>query len=167
MKQMIRFVYRSLPVALLLLAISLTASDEPGQEQSDTPGGPAVDSVYALINARYQAVRPIFVTGCFDCHSANPDFPWYHSLPIIKGMIDDHIKEGREHLDLTNDFPFAGKEGPAALLHEIRHEIDEKDMPLLSYRLMHWDALIEGDRRDSVFAWIDGALVMLDSLAQQ
>jgi len=167
MKQIVRFVLRFLPVVLLLAVMSLMADDEPEQDPSVVPTGSGADSVYLLINARYQSVKPIFANGCFDCHSANTDFPWYHSLPIIGGVIDDHIKEGREHLDLSNDFPFAGKEGQAALLHEIRREIDEKDMPLLSYRLMHWDALIEGDRRDSVFAWIDEALVMLDSLKQK
>ncbi|UCE25597.1 MAG: heme-binding domain-containing protein [Candidatus Zixiibacteriota bacterium] len=120
------------------------------------------DSVFALINLMYRPVRPILRHSCFDCHSDSTEYPWYHKLPLIKGMIDDHISEAREHLDLTHDFPFSGKGSSLELLEEIKHEIEEEKMPLLSYRLLHWGTLIEGGQRDSLFAWIDSTAAILD-----
>ena len=119
------------------------------------------DSVFLLINEIYQPVRPILKRSCFDCHSDSTEYPWYHKLPLIKGMIDEHIAEGREHLDLTHDFPFTGKGSSLELLGEIKHEIESDQMPLLSYRLLHWGTLIEGPQRDSVFAWIDSTTAIL------
>jgi len=156
-------------MSVLLLPPALAADEgdvvrpesAPAVELRDT----ATDSVYSLINASYQNVRPIFERSCFDCHSSFTDFPWYHSLPLIGGMLDDHVKEGREHLDLTDDFPFGGEGAQEKLLGEIREEIEEGKMPLWSYRLMHWGTAIENERRDSVFYWLDESLELLRSHA--
>ncbi len=121
------------------------------------------DSFYAEINAGFQSLEPIFRKGCFDCHSTSTEFPWYHKLPIIGGMMDDHIKEGREHLDLTSGFPFSGSHGQLDLLGDIREEIEEGDMPLWSYRLMHWNASPDDAEKDSIFAWIDHSIALLKS----
>lgn len=125
-----------------------------------------LDSIYAVINSNYQAVKPIFVKSCFDCHSTKTDYPWYHSLPIIGGMIDDHVKDGLKHLDLTNDFPFKSKENLEEIMEEIKEEIEKNDMPLFSYRLMHWGTAVEGAQQDSVFQWIDNSLLMIENFYQ-
>ena len=122
------------------------------------------DSVYATINNNYQTVRYIFRKSCFDCHSDSTKYPWYHVLPFIGGMIDDDIKEAKEHLNLSNDFPFSGHATQIERLREIREEIADGDMPILSYRFMHWGRLIEGKRQDSLFLWIDESIKLLKQL---
>lgn len=122
------------------------------------------DSVYAAINNNYQTVRYIFKKSCFDCHTDSTKYPWYHVLPFIGGMIDDDIKEAKEHLDMSNDFPFGGHATQLDQLKEIREEIEEGDMPILSYRLTHWGLLIENKRQDSVFLWIDESIALLKQL---
>ena len=166
---------RILPMALLIaLAVfsnSSVLADDPreGLEKAYVRGDLTVqeavarkDSVFALINLRFQSVKPILENSCFDCHSQSTDYPWYHSIPIISGMIDDHVAEGLEHLDMSQDFPFAGKEDGLKLLEEIKKEIEEDEMPLCSYRLLHWGKLIEGDQRDSLFSWIDETTLTLN-----
>jgi len=122
------------------------------------------DSVYAAINSNYQTVRHIFRKSCFDCHTDSTKYPWYHVLPFIGGMIDDDIKEAKEHLNMSDDFPFSGHATQIERLREIREEIEEGDMPILSYRLTHWGLLIENKRQDSVFLWIDESLALLKQL---
>lgn len=112
----------------------------------------ANDSLFTLINAGFQAIKPAFEKSCFDCHSNKTKFP------IIKGLIDNDIEEAREKVDLSKDFPFTGKGSPAEMLSEIRGEIAEGKMPLRSYRLTHWGRLIEPPLQDTVFAWIDNSL---------
>jgi hypothetical protein len=152
---------------ILLLCVGLFADSDSEAEAARNGADEAVttvalpDSTINLINTRYRAIEPIVCSSCYDCHSASTEYPWYHNLPIISGMLDDHIKEGREHLDFTDGFPFGGKEDQAKLLEEMREEIEEGKMPILSYRLMHWGRLIEGTQRDSVFTWIDETISLL------
>ena len=166
---------RALKVALLFaLAIfssssALADDTQDRMEQAYIQGDLTVqeavakkDSVFALINQKYQSVKPVLENSCFDCHSQSTDYPWYHNVPLIEGMMDDHIAEGVKHLDMSQDFPFAGKEDGLKLLGEIKEEIEEEEMPLFSYRLLHWGKLIEGEKRDSLFAWIDETTVTLN-----
>ena len=122
------------------------------------------DSVYAAINENYQTVRYIFKNSCFDCHTDSTKYPWYHVLPLIGGMIDDDIEEAKTHLDMSDDFPFGGHATQIDQLTEIREDIKEGKMPILSYRLTHWGLLIEGEKQDSVFLWIDESIKMLKEL---
>lgn len=121
------------------------------------------DSIYNIINENYQDVRYIFRYSCFDCHSDSTDYPWYHFIPGIKGLIDDDIKDAKKHLDLTEDFPFGGHGTQLETLKEIKEEIEDGEMPIASYRFMHWGRLIEGDKKDSVFSWIDESIALLKS----
>jgi hypothetical protein len=142
--------------------------DNDDNEYIDTTGSvvtlmppSANDSLFALINARFQAVKPAFEKSCFDCHSNKTHFPWYYEIPGIKGMIDEDIKDGRKNVDFSKDFPFTGKGTQADMLTEIRSEISEGAMPPLSYRIIHWGRLIEPPLKDTVIAWIDNSLARL------
>lgn len=121
------------------------------------------DSVLSQINTEYQKVRPIMEHSCFDCHSSYTNYPWYHSLPVLKGMIDEDIADARDHLDLSDDFPFAGRENLLGLLEEIKEEIGNGDMPPFGYRLTHWGRLVENEERDSLFNWIDSTTLVLNN----
>jgi hypothetical protein len=79
-------------------------------------------------------------------------------------MIDDDIKEGRKHLDMTDGFPFGGHGGPANDLEAIREELEEGEMPLLSYRMMHWGAKPSAAEKDSIYSWIDRGLNSLATI---
>lgn len=125
------------------------------------------DSVFAMVNEMYQPVKPILQKSCFDCHSQSTCYPWYYKLPLIKGMIDDDIRKARERLDMSHDFPFSGRVNSLKLLTEIREEVEHGEMPLLSYRLLHWGTLIEGERQDSLFAWIDTTTAILTAFYQE
>ncbi len=124
------------------------------------------DSVFVIINQHYQSVRPIFEHSCFDCHSKYTKYPWYHKLPLIKGLIDSDIKEASEQVDFSADFPFTGEDPLLLILRHLKQEIKEGDMPPWNYRLMHWGKLIEGARQDSVFQWIDNTESMLTEFYQ-
>jgi hypothetical protein len=168
MKQGTSLVLAALVVlALSMLILNRARAHDTGEHAAEsTPAADSTpvanqDSLYAVINASYQSVRPILEKGCFDCHSSYTKYPWYHKLPIIGGMMDDHIKEGREHLDLSNDFPFGRYRSQVNALKDIKDEVEEGDMPLWSYRLAHWSAAPDDTEKDSLFAWIDSSLVLL------
>jgi len=124
------------------------------------------DSVYAGIQAGFVKLRPIFQKGCFDCHSDQTHYPWYHNLPGIKGMIDKDIRVARKRLDMSSGFPFGGHPRPADDLSRIRGELEEHDMPPWEYRLMHWSANPSAAERDSAISWIDASLKLLAAHGQ-
>jgi hypothetical protein len=146
--------------------VSVIAKEED-QEESATETVQVPDStrvvVYAEINAGFERLKPVFVRGCFDCHSDQTKYPWYHKLPIIGGWMDGHIKGARHHLDMSNGFPFGGEDSQTEMLENIKHEIEEGDMPLLSYRLMHWSAEPDKAEKDSIYAWVDQSVKLLKS----
>ncbi|HKK21740.1 MAG TPA: heme-binding domain-containing protein [candidate division Zixibacteria bacterium] len=146
-------------IAFLILLLVAPAISLKAQDDSTTVTKDQIqhmqDSVFAIINQNYQAVRPIFEHSCFNCHSKFTDYPWYHKLPLVKSLIDSDIKEARHHVDMSDDFPFGGEHVPLVTLRHIKREIEEADMPPWDYRLMHWGTKIEGEKQDSVFQWID------------
>lgn len=157
----------SLAVGLLLSPVIFSHGGE--HNESESGGNETVsdslkalrDTVFASINTGFDRLTPIFKNSCFNCHTDRTDYPWYHSLPIAKQIINDDIKDARKHLDMSNGFPFGGHAGPADDLRAIKHEIDEGDMPPFQYRLMHWHAKPSSAQTDSINVWVDSSLAKL------
>jgi len=126
----------------------------------------ARDSIYGVIQQGFAKLEPTFKKGCFDCHSTETVYPWYYKIPIVKGMIDDDIEHGRKHLDMTDGFPFKGHAGPADDLQAIREELKEGEMPLTSYRMIHWGAAPSDAEKDSIYTWIDQSLNSLATIGE-
>ncbi len=111
-----------------------------------------------MINERYvNEIKPIFKRACFDCHSDQTKYPWYYKIPGVKQLMDNHIEEAREHLDFSNDFPFQSKKQKPQLklVHEIWEEIEEGEMPLWSYTIMHSEAKLAKDELQMIKDWVD------------
>jgi len=133
---------------------SLTLSDTTTTSQ---------DSLYAEINRGLAALEPIFVKGCFDCHTDRTRFPWYHKLPVIRGMIDSDIRNAHKRLNMSSGFPFSKRGNVADDLVNIHDELRGGDMPPLSYRFIHWDAKPSQAEADSVYNWINLSLKALSA----
>ena len=76
------------------------------------------------------------------------------------------MRDAKKHLDMTDGFPFKGHARPADDLYSIKDEIAEGEMPLWSYRLMHWNAAPNAAEQDSIFVWIDNSLRLLAAHGQ-
>ncbi|MBI5869152.1 MAG: heme-binding domain-containing protein [candidate division Zixibacteria bacterium] len=123
-------------------------------------------AVYSEIASGFVKLEPIFRKGCFDCHSKQTHYPWYHAIPGIKQLIDKDVREARKRLDMSAGFPFGAKRPPADDLSRIKGELEDHEMPPLSYRLMHWNANPSDMERDSMIAWLDTSLKLLAAHGQ-
>ena len=47
-------------------------------------------------------VKQILKTACYDCHSANTEYPWYNNIAPVSYWLANHIKDGRRHLDFSD-----------------------------------------------------------------
>lgn len=117
----------------------------------------------SLVNAAYLAtVKPIFRKSCFDCHGQASELPWYHELPIVRGVIDRDMNDAKEHLDMSNDFPFSGHGTPISDLEAIEEVLTRNSMPPLRYRVIHWSSYLTEVERQTVLKWaVDGRGILL------
>jgi hypothetical protein len=115
-------------------------------------------------NQAYQKyVKVIFEKKCFDCHGSVTTFPWYYKIPGVKQLMDHDIKEAKEHLNMSNDFPFGGHGEPTSDLRSIKKSIEVNKMPPFMYRLTHPDSKLTEAERKIVFNWIDESIKQLEA----
>jgi hypothetical protein len=98
------------------------------------------------------ATRALAVRACFDCHSHQTRWPWYASVPLLGLWIEDHVVEGREHLNFSTwDVP--GKEA-----HEAAEVVEEGEMPLSAYLPLHGEAALTDDEKKALVAGLEATL---------
>ncbi|MDX1686303.1 MAG: heme-binding domain-containing protein [Saprospiraceae bacterium] len=86
-------------------------------------------------------------TACYDCHSHTTEYPWYTSVAPFSWWINGHITEAREHLNFS-EFGTYSQDDKEHLMKECVEVLREKEMPLLSYMIMHRDAWIDDEQRE-------------------
>ncbi|RYZ91045.1 MAG: hypothetical protein EOP06_07235 [Proteobacteria bacterium] len=130
--------------------------------KSKSGASPASDAAMISINELYlKDIKPIFKRSCFDCHSSSTTYPWYSKMPGAKQLIRNDINEAKQHLDLTNDFPFAGHGSPPEDLVAINEQVQDGDMPPWRYRVLHSDSKLTDDEKAAVQAWVEKSLSIL------
>lgn len=85
-------------------------------------------------------------TACYDCHSNNTIYPWYSSLQPIAFWLDRHIIEGKEKINFDETIK-------PKRYKDIIEEIDENEMPLKSYTLIHQNAKLNETQKARIIAW--------------
>jgi len=110
---------------------------------------------YRVINEQYlKTVKTIFKRSCFNCHGRITHYPWYYKIPGIKQLIDHDIREAKEHLDFSNDFPFKSHETPLEDLKAISTTLKDESMPPFRYRMMHGESKLTKEEIQKVERWI-------------
>jgi Haem-binding domain len=109
------------------------------------------------ITAKYtipQDVQTVFKTSCYDCHSNNTAYPWYNNIQPVAWFMADHIKEGKKELNFSEFAAYRiGRQYKK--LEEISKEVDEGEMPLESYTLIHGNAKLNEQQKLSVTNWVN------------
>jgi len=94
-------------------------------------------------------VNSILDKACMDCHSNETNYPWYAEVTPVNMWIDGHIEEGREHLNFS-EWNSASASDRAHVSEEIVEVVHEKEMPMLFYWLIHWDAKLTDAERETL-----------------
>lgn len=107
-----------------------------------------IDPKLDLINITHPSdtIVKMLKTACYDCHSYETKYPWYAYTAPTKWVMQDHIVEGREHLNFSTwgQYP-ADKRTHKA--EEGWEEVQEGHMPISSYLWMHADAKLNDEQR--------------------
>jgi hypothetical protein len=97
-------------------------------------------------------VREILKRACYDCHSHETRWPWYSRVAPVSWLVAHDVDEAREHVDFSAwnryDPPKRAKQ-----LEEIWEEVEEGEMPLWFYVLLHPEARLSDEDRAVLRRW--------------
>ena len=162
------FVKLTLAALLIVAAVlGLRALRPPRPPFKRPPALGALDpKAVARVAASYNKdIQPLFKPACFDCHTQQTVWPWYHALPGVKQYIEHHVEEGLHDFDITDGVPFKGDAPLDRQLRRISRQVGGGGMPLWDYRLMHPDARLSDEQRATIVAWADASYADLSSTA--
>lgn len=101
-----------------------------------------------------EEVAIILKNACNDCHTNNTVYPWYGNVQPVAWWLDEHVKDGKRHLNLSDftNLPIAVQNHK---FEEIVEVIDENEMPLESYTYLglHQEANLTSKEKDVLKAW--------------
>ncbi len=98
-------------------------------------------------------IRALLKTSCYDCHSNNTRYPWYHKLQPAAWFMEGHIDEGKEELNFS-EFGSYSVRRQKSKLKSIISQIRDDEMPLPSYTYLHWDAKLTDREKKLLEDWI-------------
>lgn len=97
-------------------------------------------------------VASILKTSCYDCHSNQPVYPWYTNIAPLSWWIKNHINEGSEHLNFSEWGTYKLKRKDHKL-EECVEMIEEGEMPMTSYTLIHGNAKLNDTQKTLLINW--------------
>jgi hypothetical protein len=99
-------------------------------------------------------------TSCYDCHSNFTQYPWYASIAPFSWVIDQHIRNGKDELNLSEYGSFDNKK-KISVLSKICEMISDSSMPPNNYLMLHSDAALDADDISAICDWSDGMALFI------
>lgn len=99
-------------------------------------------------------LKKILRESCYDCHSNETIWYWYTEYAPISWLIAHDVNEGREYLNFSTWDKYTRSE-QKELLSESIETIQEGEMPMKIYELMHPDAKINKDEMNTLTTWVN------------
>ncbi len=141
-KQFLKYIV--VPLVILFVAIQFFHPDKNEGEMKLVP-------FLADTNASSE-VGNIIKNACADCHTNSTKYPWYSKIAPISFKMAAHVIEGKEELNFSEWQSYSVKKKDHKL-EEIIEVLDEKEMPLKSYLLMHNEARLSNEQVKMIKNW--------------
>lgn len=106
-------------------------------------------------------VAEVFESACYNCHSNQVRWPWYSYVAPVSWLIAHDVSEAREHLNFS-EWGLDPEEDMEDLLEEIWEEVEEGEMPLKKYRLLHPEARLTERQKGLIEDWTSEAASRLE-----
>jgi len=100
-------------------------------------------------------VRAVLGKKCVHCHAAEPELPFYASLPIAKGMVQKDLRQGRAIFDAPEELVREGSPPVSeAALAKLEFTLANDSMPPTRYLLLHWNHTLGDDEKALLLDWV-------------
>jgi len=103
-------------------------------------------------------VTKIIQTSCADCHTNSTNYPWYSEIAPASWYLAQHVKEGKENLNFS-EWTAYNKDQQAHILKDIKEVLNDREMPLKSYLLIHKDAKLTENQYQILYDWANSIKV--------
>lgn len=133
-------------IALLLLA-QLFRIDKANPETD-------LAKDFVALTSAPPGIETILQTSCYDCHSNSVVYPWYSNIAPISWWLKHHINEGRSHLNFSEWGTYSAKKADHKL-EECIEMIEEDEMPMASYTLIHGNAKLNEAQKTMLTTWFN------------
>ena len=97
-------------------------------------------------------IKNILEKSCYDCHSNHTEYPWYSNIQPMAGWLAHHIEEGREELNFS-EFDSYRLRRKTHKLKEVIEQINEGEMPMSSYTIVHKEAKLSDEQKTALLKW--------------
>jgi Haem-binding domain len=145
-------------IALVVLAVGFALLQFTNPPRTN----PQVVSDLMASNPPPPQVAAMLHSACYDCHSNETRWPWYSRVAPVSWLIASDVKEGREHLNLS-EWP-NDPERAIKRLENMSDEISSGEMPLPKYTKIHADARLTESQRKELTEWLDAEAARLKSM---
>ena len=99
-------------------------------------------------------VIQILRTSCYDCHSNEVKWPWYSNIAPASWLVAYDVNEAREHMNFS-EWQSYSAEDKADDIEEIWEEVQEGEMPLWYYLILHSEAELSENDKVILKDWVD------------
>jgi hypothetical protein len=100
------------------------------------------------------AVQSIVQRSCYDCHSHETRWPWYARVAPVSWLLAYQVAEARSEFNLSKWKAYR-PDKRRRLLRDALEEIEEESMPPWEYLLMHGEARLSEEERETLREWIE------------
>lgn len=137
--------------ALLAILVVIIAIQFIRPEKNDSKN--EMNAISTLMEIPVE-VNKIIQTSCADCHSNSTNYPWYNKIAPSSWFLAQHIKEGKEKLNFS-EWTAYNKDQKSHVLKNIKEVLNEREMPLKSYLLIHKDAKLTENQYQILYDWVN------------
>lgn len=102
------------------------------------------------------AVEATLQSACYDCHSNQTNYPWYNNIAPVSYWLDEHIIDGKKHLNFAEWGTYSVKRKDHKL-EEVAEEVEKGEMPLDEYTWTHGDAKLSDQEVKELIQWVSAA----------
>lgn len=139
---------------VIVLAVAFLAIQFVRPERTNPPVDPS-RTMHSQLQPTPE-VASILERSCADCHSNQTRWPWYSNIAPVSWLVVDDVKEGREHMNLSEWAAYERKEA-TDILEDICKETSKGGMPLKSYVLIHSQCKLSPADVKTLCEWSEGA----------
>lgn len=99
-------------------------------------------------------IDAILRNSCYDCHSNETVWPWYSRIAPGSFLITRDVVEGRKHLNFS-EFADMDAYDSTDIADEIIEVLDEEEMPIVPYLLLHPGASLNESQTQAIKDWAE------------
>lgn len=146
---------------LLLFLLVLLVCIQFIKPEKNISASPSANNISTVYNVP-EEVNRILKRSCYDCHSNNTNYPWYANIQPAAWWLNDHLEEGKEEVNF-DEFAAYRPARQYRKLNEIHDEVDEGEMPLSSYTIIHSNAKLSDSEKKTLLDWVAATKIAMEN----